>query len=374
MLSWIEIDRARLKSNLAEFRKLIRPSTALMVVVKANAYGHGLEAAAPVIAESADWLGVNCADEAMTLTRVGLTKPIAILGHTTLDRIADVVDGGYRQVVYRMDVANALSAAAAKLQTTAKVHLKIETGTNRQGVPIDELEDFVTTIKRMRGIEIEGAYTHFANIEDTLDSAFARAQVERFSQALGILKRLDVNPSRIHASATAGTLLYPDMDFNMVRVGVGAYGIWPSRETQIAARERGRQLSLAPILTWKTRVAQVKHIHAGDYVGYGLTYQARRAMQVVVLPVGYYDGYDRELSNSGRALIHGQHVPVIGRVAMNMTMLDVTDAGAEVDEEVVLIGRQGNAEIRVEELAEKIGTISYEVVTRINPLIPRRLV
>jgi alanine racemase len=374
MLSWIEIDRARLKSNLAEFRKLIRPSTALMVVVKANAYGHGLEAAGSVIAEEADWLGVNCADEAMTLTRIGVTKPIAILGHTSLDRIADVVGGGYRQVVYRMDVANALSAAAAKLRTTAKVHLKIETGTNRQGVPIDELEDFVTTVKRMRDIEIEGAYTHFANIEDTLDPAFARAQVERFSQALGILKRLDVNPSQIHASATAGTLLYPDMDFNMVRVGVGAYGIWPSRETQIAARERGRQLSLAPILTWKTRVAQVKNIRAGDYVGYGLTYQARRAMQVVVLPVGYYDGYDRELSNSGRALIHGQHVPVIGRVAMNMTMLDVTDAGAQVDEEVVLIGRQGDAEIRVEELAEKIGTISYEVVTRINPLIPRRLV
>ena len=160
----------------------------------------------------------------------------------------------------------------------------------------------------------------------------------------------------------------------MVRVGIGAYGIWPSRETQIAARERGRQLSLAPVLTWKTQVAQVKSIQSGDYVGYGLTYQARRAMQVVVLPVGYYDGYDRELSNSGRALIHGEHVPVIGRVAMNMTMLDVTDTGAQVDEEVVLLGRQGNAEIRAEELAEKIGTIPYEVVSRINPLIARRLV
>jgi alanine racemase len=374
MLSWIEIDRARLKSNLAEFRKLIGPSTALMVVVKANAYGHGLEAAAPVIAEEADWLGVNCADEAVTLTRTGVTKPIAILGHTTSDRMADVVSGGYRQVLYRMDVANALSAAAAKLKTTARVHLKIETGTNRQGVPIDELEGFVTSVKHLPAIEIEGVYTHFANIEDTLDPAFARAQVEKFFKALAMLKRLGVNPSQIHASATAGTLLYPDMDFNMVRVGIGAYGIWPSRETQIAARERGRQLSLAPILTWKTRVAQVKSIQAGDYVGYGLTYQARRAMQVVVLPVGYYDGYDRELSNSGRALIHGQHVPVIGRVAMNMTMLDVTDAGAQVDEEVVLLGRQGNAEIRVEELAEKIGTISYEVVARINPLIPRRVV
>ena len=374
MLSWIEIDRARLKYNLAEFRKLIRPSTNLMVVVKANAYGHGLEAAAAAIAEDADWLGVNCADEALTLTRIGVTKRIAILGHTTFDRIDDVVRNGYRQVLYRVDVANALSAAAVKLKTTAKVHLKVETGTNRQGIALGDLEGFITTVKRLPGIEIEGAYTHFANIEDTLDPVFAQAQVERFLNALTILKRLGVNPPQIHASATAGTLLYPTMDFSMVRVGIGAYGIWPSRETQIAARERGRQLSLAPILTWKTRVAQVKGIQAGDYVGYGLTYQARRPMQVVVLPVGYYDGYDRELSNSGRALIHGLHVPVIGRIAMNMTMLDVTDAGAKVDEEVVLLGRQGNAEIRVEELTEKIGTIPYEVVSRINPLIPRRVI
>jgi alanine racemase len=373
MLSWIEIDRERLKSNLAEFRKMIRPSTGLMVVVKANAYGHGLETAAAVIAEDADWLGVNCSDEAMTLTRIGVTKPIAILGHTSFDQIEGVVRNGYRQVLYRLDVASVLSAAAAKYKTTAKVHLKIETGTNRQGIALADLEGFVTSVKRLPAIEIEGVYTHFANIEDTLDPVFARAQVERFLDALAILKRLGVNPPQVHASATAGALLYPDMEFTMVRVGIGAYGIWPSRETQLAARERGRQLSLAPVLTWKTRVAQVKSIQSGDYVGYGLTYQARRAMQVVVLPVGYYDGYDRELSNSGRALIHGQHVPVIGRVAMNMTMLDVTDTGADVDEEVVLLGRQGNAEIRAEELAERIGTIPYEVVSRINPLIPRRL-
>jgi alanine racemase len=374
MLSWIEIDRARLKSNLAEFRKLIGPSTALMVVVKANAYGHGLEAVAAAIAEDADWLGVNCADEAISLTQVGIEKPIAILGHTALDQIELVVRNGYRQVLYRLDLAIALSAAAAKFRTTAKVHLKIETGTNRQGIAMGDLEGFVSTVSRLPAIEIEGVYTHFANIEDTLDPAFARAQVDRFLNALAVIKRLGGHPSQVHASATAGALLYPDMEFSMVRVGIGAYGIWPSRETQIAARERGRQLSLAPILTWKTRVAQVKSIQTGDYVGYGLTYQARRPMQVVVLPVGYYDGYDRELSNSGRVLIHGQHVPVIGRVAMNMTMLDVTDTGAQVDEEVVLLGRQGNAEIRVEELAEKIGTIPYEVVSRINPLIERRLV
>jgi alanine racemase len=372
MLSWIEIDRTRLAANIQAFRKLIAPGAALMVVVKANAYGHGLEAVGPLVAENADWLGVNCADEAAALTRIGVKKPIAILGHTNPGETEQVVRNAYRQVLYRFDVAHALSESAVRLNTVAKVHLKVETGTNRQGISVPELQGFIDAVRRLPGLEIEGVYTHFANIEDTLDASFAKLQLQRFQQALEIVRGAGVSPAHIHASATAGSLLYPNMDFTMVRVGIGAYGIWPSRETQLAARERGRQISLGPVLTWKTRVVQVKNIQAGDYVGYGLTYQARRRMQVAVLPVGYYDGYARGLSNSARALIHGQHVPVVGRVMMNMTTLDVTDVGAQVDDEVVLLGRQGDAEIRAEEIAEKAGTIPYEVLARINPLIPRK--
>ena len=374
MLSWIEIDASRLRSNLDAFRGAIPSGTSVMAVVKANAYGHGLEAVAPVAAERADWLGVNCIDEALAITRLGIKKPIAILGHTPLDQLEAVAANGYRQVLYRRDVAKALSDAARKHRTTARVHLKIETGTNRQGIGLADLPGFMAELAKLPGIEVEGAYTHFANIEDTLDPSFAESQVRKFKEALAILEKAGVRPTQIHASATAGTLLYPEMDFSMVRVGIGTYGIWPSRETQLAARERGKRPALAPVLTWKTRVAQVKEVQAGDYVGYGLTYRASRPMKLVVLPIGYYDGYDRKLSNSGRALIHGQPASVIGRVAMNMTMLDVTDIGADLDDEVVLIGRQGNAEIRVEELAEKSGTIPYEVLARINPLIPRVLV
>lgn len=373
MLSCIEIHQGQLKQNIEIFRNLIAPGTALMVVVKANAYGHGLETVARLIAERADWLGVNCVDEALAITRLGVKKPIAILGHTNLDQVDHVVRNGYRQVLYRIDVANALSDSAKKLGAIARVHLKIETGTNRQGIALSDLEGFISTVQKLPGLDIEGAYTHFANIEDTLDPSFAQWQLQRFQQALSTLKRAGIQPSQIHASATAGALLYPDMDFTMVRVGIGAYGIWPSRETQLAARERGRQVAIAPVLTWKTKVAQIKKIESGDYVGYGLTYQARRPMQVAVLPVGYYDGYDRKLSNSGRVLLRGQPVPVIGRVAMNMTMLDATDVGAQFDDEVVLLGRQGSVEIRVEEIAEKIGTIPYEVLSRINPTIPRIL-
>ena len=371
MVSWIEIDAARLRSNIDAFRRLIAPTTALMVVVKANAYGHGLEAVAPVAAEQADWLGVNAVDEALAVTRLGVKKPIAILGHTPVNEIEQIVRNGYRQVLYRLDVAKALSEWAKKLNTVARVHIKIETGTNRQGVAPSELERFVDAVAQLPGVEIDGAYTHFANIEDTLDPSFAESQLRRFQEGLATLERAGIRPALIHASATAGALLYPGMDFTMVRLGIGTYGIWPSRETQLAARERGRQITLAPMLTWKTRIAQVKQINAGDHIGYGLTYQARRPMEAAVIPVGYYDGYDRKLSNSGRALIHGQPAPVVGRVAMNMTMLDVTGIGAQIDDEVVLLGRQGNAEIRVEELAEKAGTIPYEVLSRINPMIPR---
>jgi alanine racemase len=342
-----------------------------MVVVKANAYGHGLRALGPVAAKVADWLGVNSVDEAAVLTALGVQKPIAILGHSELDRTEEIVREGYRQVVYRLDVAKALSEAGVRLGRPAKIHLKIETGTNRQGIALADLTSFLASILAFPALEVEGTYTHFANIEDTLDPSFAELQLERFREALDILSATGRTPSVIHTAATAGALLYPETSYGMIRLGMGAYGVWPSRETQLAARERGRLISLSPVLTWKTRIAQVKNVAAGDYVGYGLTYQASRPLRIGILPIGYYDGYDRKLSNCARVLVRGQYAPVIGRIAMNMTMIDLTDIGAYNDDEVVLIGKQGGHEIRAEEIAEKCGSIAYEMLSRINPLLPR---
>jgi alanine racemase len=371
MLTWIEIDTSAARHNIDAFRGILPTGTALMVVVKANAYGHGLEVYAPIAAENADWLGVNGLDEALAIRALGIQKPVAILGYTDPAQVDVVVANDFRQVVYRADIAAGLSKAAQNRNVSARIHLKLETGTNRQGVPLGELPELVRQIRGMPGLIIEGAYTHFANIEDTLDPSFAERQLDKFREALKILEQEGVRLTQIHAAATAGTLLYPETGFTMIRLGIGAYGIWPSRETQLAARERGRRITLIPAMTWKTRVAQIKTVEAGEHVSYGLTYQASHRMQVAVLPIGYYDGYDRKLSNCGRVLIRGRAVPVIGRVAMNMTMVDVTDVPAQPDDEVVLLGRQGNAEIRAEELAEKIGTIAYEVVSRINPRIPR---
>jgi alanine racemase len=371
MLTWVEINTNAIRGNIESVRSILPPTCRIMVIVKANAYGHGLSVVAPVAAERADWLGVNSIEEALAVRALAIEKPIVILGYTERERLDAVVRGDFRQVVYRTDAAAAISQAAVDNKALAHIHLKIETGTNRQGIPLDELPGFLREIRLLPNLDIEGAYTHFANIEDTLDPSFAQMQLQRFRTAVDILDSAGVRPPQIHAAATAGALLYPETGFTMIRLGIGTYGIWPSRETQLAARERGRQISLTPALAWKTRVAQVKHIAAGEYVGYGLTYQARRAMKTVVAPIGYYDGYDRKLSNAGRALVQGQPAPVTGRVAMNMTMFDVTEAGAQLDDEVVLIGRQGATEIRVEELAEKIGTIAYEVISRINPQIPR---
>jgi alanine racemase len=371
MLDWIEIDTGALRRNIDAFRDVVPPGTALMVVVKANAYGHGLDIVAPVAAERAEWLGVNALDEALAIRALGIDRPVAILGHTEVPDLETVVEHGFRQVVYRTDIAAALDKAARKRRATAHVHLKIETGTNRQGISVEELAPFVERLRAMEHVVIEGASTHFANIEDTLDPSYAELQIARFREALTIIKSAGVELTHVHAAATAGALLYPETGFAMMRLGIGTYGIWPSRETQIAAREKGRRITLTPVLTWKTRIAQVKRIRPGEFIGYGLTYQARRPMEAAVLPVGYYDGYDRKLSNAGRALVRGHAVPVIGRIAMNMTMLDVTDVHAEADDEVVLIGRQGAEEIRAEELADKTGTISYEVLARLNPRIPR---
>ena len=372
MLTWIEIDTAKLKDNIAVFRK-VTPA-AVMAVVKANAYGHGLQVVAPAAAEAADWLGVNDVNEAHVIRALGITKPIAILGHSAPGHAESIVRDGYRQVVYRTDVAAALSRAAQKLGREASVHIKIETGTNRQGIPTADLPAFLDQIRGLPGLHIEGVYTHFANVEDTLDPSYAELQMQRFRDALAILHSAGIEPTHVHAAATAGALLYPETGFTMIRVGIGAYGVWPSRETQIAARERGRKLTLTPVLTWKTRVAQIKMVQPGDYIGYGLTFQASRRMQIAVLPVGYYDGYDRKLSNAGRVLVKGRFAAVVGRIAMNMMMIDVTDVDAAVDDEVVLLGRQEKSEIRVEELADRTGSIPYEILCRINPLIPRHAI
>ncbi len=220
---------------------------------------------------------------------------------------------------------------------------------------------------------MEGLATHFANIEDTTDHAFAQEQLRRFREGAAALDAQGFRVPLLHTANSAATILFPETQFGMVRTGIAAYGLWPSTETQVSALRMGREdVILRPALTWKTRVAQVKTVPTGAFVGYGCTYKTTHETRLAVLPVGYYDGYDRKLSNTGHVLIRGVRAPVRGRVCMNMIMVDVTDIpGVSLEEEVVLLGAQGEEVVTAEQMAGWIGTINYEVVTRIAEHVPR---
>lgn len=368
--TWIELDRAALLHNVRSLRRRIGGAR-FMAVVKGNAYGHGMAEVAGALQGEVDWFGVNSLDEALGLKGAGLSLPVLILGGTMCARADEVVAGGFRQVVYDRESATALADAAARAGTRAPIHLKVETGTNRLGARPDALPALAKFVRSLPALELEGLYTHYANVEDTLDNSYAEHQLRRFADAIGPVEAEAPVPLK-HSAATAATILYPETYFNLVRVGVGLYGLWPSAETREAARRSGVDLDLRPVLTWKARIVHLNDVPFGEAIGYGCTYVATRPRRIAVLPVGYYEGIDRGLSNRGRVLVGGCVVPIVGRVAMNMCMVDVTDVpGVAVGDEAVLIGRQGDAAITAEDIAAQLDTINYEVVTRLSAALPR---
>ncbi len=374
-LTWVEISRKALLHNLRQFKKRVGKKTKIMAVVKSNAYGHGLLEVAQVVASKVDWLGVNSLEEGILLRQAGIDQSILVLGYTPLSSLRLVIENDLSFVVYHQKNITKANQEAKKLKKIAKIHLKLETGTNRQGIRVEKLLPLAQSCHQKEGVRIEGIYTHYANIEDTLDPSYAQEQLKKFKEAQKLLKKQSMKIPLKHTACTAATILFKETYFNLVRLGIGLYGLWPSRETKISAQEKGIKINPKPVLTWKTKIAQVKEVAQGETVGYGRTFTAGRKTKIAVLPVGYRDGYDRGLSNQGRVLLKGYSAPIIGRVCMNMVMTDVTDIPRiKAEDEVVLIGRQGREEISAEEMAQKIGTINYEVATRINPLIPRKVV
>lgn len=376
--SWIELDAAAYRANLAFVRQAIGPDVELAAVVKSNAYGHGRRWIAGLAVEGgADSFAVHALDEALDLRAAGFSQDVLIMGPVPLPRLEEVVAEDFRLVLFALPTARRLAEITAARGMRARVHLKIETGTHRQGVEGEELDQLLAFLREQPTIEVEGIYTHFADIEDTTDHSYARQQLERFATALETVRRAGFDPPKRHAACSAAALLFAETHFDMVRLGISQYGFWSSSETRLSyehAHGRGTA-DLRPVLSFKTRVGQVKTVPAGSMVGYGCTYQTTRETRLAVLPTGYADGYDRHLSNAGWVLIRGRRAPVRGRVCMNLTLVDVTDIpGVELGDEVVLIGRQGEQEVGAEDLAGLIGTISYEVVTRLASTIPRFVV
>jgi alanine racemase len=376
LLTWIEIDEAALTSNIRTFRDRIRPETRLQVVVKSNAYGHGLDTVSRIAAAAGvDAFGVHTVDEAEILSRLGLNRPVLILGYLGRAQAARAVGAGAEVTVYNVETVEALSAAACAAGTSVRCHVKVETGVHRQGVLPERFDSFLDRMAILPGIELAGVSTHFANIEDTTDHSYALRQLALFRDLSGRVR--DRAPEAIrHCACSAAVLTMPETFFEMVRVGISLYGLWPSKETLLSCLLDGTTVTpLTPVMTWKTRIAQVKEVPGGAFVGYGCSYRATRPTRVAVLPIGYADGYDRRLSEIGHVLVAGKRAPVLGRVCMNIFMVDVTDIPeAGLEEEVVLLGRQGAEEVGAAQIAVQCNTIAYEIVARIGPHIPRIVV
>lgn len=377
--TWLEISEEAYGHNLRFFRQLVGPDVELSAVVKSNAYGHGMEPVAELARRhGADSFCVHALDEALRLRRAGYSEDVLIMGHVPLARLAEAIHADFRLVLYNPESARRLMELTAELDRPVRVHLKLETGTHRQGLDDGDLKSLVESLTSEPRVQIEGAYTHFANIEDTTRHEYAEGQLRRYRRALDLLKELGVEPPKCHAACSAATLLFPETHFHMVRLGVSQYGLWSSKETQLSyMMEHGGHVegTLEPVLTWKTRISQVKDVPAGAFIGYGCTYQTTRPTRIAILPIGYADGYDRHLSNQAHVLIRGRRAPVRGRICMNLTMVDVTDIPeAQLEDEVVLLGRQGNQHLAAADLANLVGTIPYEIVARLNSDMPRLVV
>ena len=369
MKTHIIIHAGNLLHNLKLFSRLARAP--VMFVIKANAYGHGLRQVVEITRESpaVGHYAVDSLTEAMIVRSLQKRKPVLVLGWSDKDEMEELVARGFETVVPSADHLRWLLSAAAKLKRKALIHVKIETGTNRLGLDPDKAITLLKNLDR-RKAELCGIYSHFANIEDTTDPAFARRQLELYHHVLR-----HVGPTRAcrHFSSSASTLLFPETHFDMARIGISAYGYWPSRQTHALFLEKTKGIiDLRPVLSWHSKVAQVKQIKKGAAIGYGLTYRTFTKARIIVVPIGYYDGYDRKLSNASQVLVNGSKAPVRGRICMNMFMADVSHIpNVKTGDPVILLGGKGSERIDADMLAEWSGTIHYEILSRLNPLIPR---
>ncbi|MGH7360788.1 MAG: alanine racemase [Candidatus Methylomirabilales bacterium] len=359
------VDLGALAHNIRSIKALVGPGVRIMAVVKADAYGHGgVPVARAALATGAEWLGVALPEEGTALRGAGLTAPILVFGPTPPAQAEEVVAAGLDQMVHAVPLAEALSRAAGKARRRVAVHLKVDTGMGRVGVPMEEVSALAGAIGRLPGVRLRGVMTHFA-AADAPDPAHAREQLRRFHQALASPELRAVPSLLRHAANSAATFALPEARLDMVRAGIALYGCPPSPDAP-------PPVPLRPVLSLETRVAQVHWVPAGTTVSYGCTFVAPTRMRIATLPVGYGDGFPRALSNRGVVLLRGKRAPVVGRVCMDMVMVDVTGI-PEVTEgdPVVLLGPQGTEAIPVDAWAVLADTISYEVLCGISPRVPR---
>jgi len=355
--TWVEINLDAIANNVKNIKKLIGKKKELMAVVKGNAYGHDiLEIASVVLNNGATRLAVARLEEGIFLRKSGITVPILVFGLTLKQQVEPLVSYNIIPTVSEYEMIEKLSDSAFKEDKIVKVHLKVDTGMGRIGIPPNHVLNFIKKVKVLKNVEIEGIFTHFS-VADEKDKSYTEAQFKKFVEVLNILEKEGIRIPVKHVGNSATLLDLPHMWLDMVRPGISLYGLYPSEDVQ-------KTIKLTPAYSFKTRIVFLKELLQGEDVGYGRTYTTKKKRTVVAsLPVGYADGYNRLLSNKGEVLVKGKRFPIIGRICMDQCMIDVTNLSqVKIDNEVVLWGRQGHEEIAVEEIAGKIGTINYEIV------------
>lgn len=378
-LVWAEVDLSAIAHNTGELRRVTDPGARLMVAVKANAYGHGaVKVAQKALKSGAQSLGVARIDEGIQLRKAGLDAPILIFGYTAPDLAEELLAFDLTQTVYSFESADALSRAAALSGKKLKVHFKVDTGMGRLGMIPDSRDarlqgtyitnNAVSEIEKMaklNGLELEGIFTHFATA-DYADKTYARNQFELFMDFLDSLRNIGLEIPIRHAANSAAIIGMPETHLDMVRAGISLYGLYPSEEVN------RNHVTLKPVMALKTRIIHLKQVPAGFKVSYGITHETEKPTTIATVPIGYADGLDRRLSSRGYMLVHGHRVPIVGRICMDLTMLDVGEVPeVTIEDEVVVFGRQENASITVDEIASKLDTINYEIVSTVAHRIPR---
>lgn len=364
---WADIDLDCIRKNICTMRGYISEEKKLLAVIKANAYGHGSIEVAQALGDLADYYGVACKDEAKELRRAGINKPILILGATDFREFPELIQYDITQTIFTYEQARAFSQAAVAQGKEGKLHIKLDTGMNRIGYACRR--ENVAEIKRITqlpGLNVEGVFTHYYKA-DEVDKSYANKQLELFAQMLDWLKEEGVTFPIRHISNSAGIMEMPNDTYDMVRSGISTYGLYPSEEMNKEA------CVLYPAMELKSHIMHVKKVKKGETVGYGGTYTLPEEQVIATVGVGYADGYPRALSNQGRMLVHGQYAPIVGRVCMDQTMIDVSHIpDVSVGDEVVLFGKQGDKILPVEELAGMSASFNYEFVCDINRRVPRQ--
>jgi len=365
--TWVEIDKQNLYHNVDQFKSLLKKGTMFGAVIKSNAYGHGLFTVAKLLQNKADWLLVDTFFEGLHLREEGIKNPILVLGYTLPIHFDAAALNNISISVSQFESLKKIVA----MERAPKIHLKFDTGMHRQGFYEHQIAEIIPYINK--NSFLEGIYTHLASAKDFNYPGYTEKQFKIFRDIIGAFKKSTFPRVLYHAAASGGVIVSPKTHLDMVRVGMGLYGYYPSSEIreQISVLAP-KKMTLRPILSWKTLVSEVKEVEAGEPIGYDLTEYLPEKTNIAILPIGYWHGYDRGLSSVGEVLIRGKRRRVLGRVSMDMVTVEA--GSARMSDEVILIGTQGKEKIYADEVARKIGTTQYEFLTRINPLIERVVV